>query len=91
MDRRGGRYRSISSRLPRRYPDLAAEHECLLALSINEHRKLHRSWETRASPIAKRHKAKLIAAGHSTGSSQRQNPASRTIAELLIEQRRESH
>jgi hypothetical protein len=41
-------------------------------------RILHRPREARACPVAKRRKAKPIAAGHSTGSDQRRNPAPRT-------------
>jgi hypothetical protein len=38
----------------------------------------HRPREARARPVAKRHKAKPIAAGHSTGSHHRRNLAPRT-------------
>jgi hypothetical protein len=47
--------------------------EVVFARGTNEHRELHRLRETRACPVAKRHIAKPIAAGHSTG-----NPAPRT-------------
>jgi len=52
--------------------------EVVFARGTNEHRKVHRPRETRACAVAKRHKAKSIAAGHGTGSHHRRNPAPRT-------------
>jgi hypothetical protein len=57
--------------------------EVVLAGGTNEHRKLHRRFEAGSCPVAKRHKAKPLAAAHSTGSRQRRTPRANTEAASL--------
>jgi hypothetical protein len=51
---------------------------------FNASLKLHRPREARACPVAKRHKAESIIAGHGAGSQHRHNPRREPITELWI-------
>jgi hypothetical protein len=50
--------------IPSASADACPGSEAVFARGTNEHRKLHRPREVRARPVAKRLKAKPIAAGH---------------------------